>query len=259
MHICMHACIIVYHFLAHYFMFSNLSRSLNQTGRPMLFSLCEWGDENVQTWGANVAQMYRIQMDHIPFWHYPHSGAGLGYGGGTRDIIEYVGTLNPSTFVRQYGWMDPDFLETMFPITMSFTDSKTEYTFWTLWSAPLIVATDMRDLSADKAYILANPEVISIDQDPSYTAGDRLANNTDGSEVWSRHLFNGDQAVVLFNKNDKGPLTIKVTWGQLGWPQNANVTVRDLWERKDMGAYTQGYSAIVQPHDVFYFRASVEK
>ena len=46
-----------------------------------------------------------VQMDHLPFWHFPPKAAGAGLGQGTGDIIEYVATLRPSTFVRPYAWM----------------------------------------------------------------------------------------------------------------------------------------------------------
>ena len=150
-------------------------------GRPILFSLCEWGESDVVDWGSQVAQMYRVQVllmtiivvvklfnnvsqqDHLPFWHFPPLSLGTGYGGGTVDIIEYMAYLKPSQYNRPYGWMvcplrvhacichshfpkDPDFLETLFYPTMNFVDSRTEYTFWSLWSAPLIIATDLRNL-----------------------------------------------------------------------------------------------------------------
>ncbi len=105
----------------------------------------------------------RIQRDHIPFWTtagLPFSAAGQGWGQGVRDIVHYVSTLNPSTFVRESGFMDPDFLETLFAPTMSFVDSKAEVTFWSLWAAPLLVATDVRNMSSQKAYLLMNPEVL---------------------------------------------------------------------------------------------------
>jgi alpha-galactosidase len=90
--------------------------------------------------------------------------------------------------------MDPDFLETLFPVTLNFVDSRTEYSFWSLWSAPLLVATDLRNLSAEKASIVANPEVIAIDQDPLGRAGNRLFNTSMGGQVWSKQLSNGDVA-----------------------------------------------------------------
>jgi len=83
-----------------YQLYSNFSHYLNATGRPMIFSLCNWGEQNVTEWGSEVGQMYRIQMDHLPFWHTPKWAAGVGYGSGTGDIIRYVGDLNLSTITR---------------------------------------------------------------------------------------------------------------------------------------------------------------
>ena len=102
------------------------------------------------------------------------------FGGRGRDVVR--------------SWMDPDFLETLFPVTLNFVDSRTEYSFWSLWSAPLLVATDLRNLSAEKASIVANPEVIAIDQDPLGRAGNRLFNTSMGGQVWSKQLSNGDVA-----------------------------------------------------------------
>jgi alpha-galactosidase len=191
---------------------------LNATGRPILFSLCNWGEENVLQWGASLGQMYRFQMDHLPFWEWPNWAAvricflfvcfliifalslrgcshhqGEGFGQGTLNIIEYMATLNPSKHSGPYGenassiflflflssfhfplalsgYMDPDFLETLFP-TLDFTQSRTEFSFWTLWSAPLLIATDVRNMSAQLASIITNQEVIAIDQDPLGIAG----------------------------------------------------------------------------------------
>ena len=84
-------------------LYTQFSQALNATGRPILFSLCSWGDENVTQWGHEVGQMFRVQMDHIPFWHFPPKAAGLGLGQGTRDIIEYVAGIDAPAFVKPFG------------------------------------------------------------------------------------------------------------------------------------------------------------
>mmetsp|Transcript_37102 Transcript_37102/g.33369 ORF Transcript_37102/g.33369 Transcript_37102/m.33369 type:complete len:149 (-) Transcript_37102:115-561(-) len=81
-------------------LYANFSKELNSTGHEMLFSLCEWGVDDVQDWGAKVGQMYRIQMDHLPLWEFGPYAAGKGFGQGTLNIIEYIATLKPSTFVK---------------------------------------------------------------------------------------------------------------------------------------------------------------
>lgn len=139
-------------------LYGNMSVALNRTGRPVVFSLCSWGLQQVWTWGSTVSQMFRIQTDHLPFWRAP-PGTGAGYGAGVLDIIEFMAELVPSKWVQSYGWLDPDFLMTLYPLTMPFVNSRTEYSFWALWSAPLLVSTDIRHMSAEKRYILMNPEV----------------------------------------------------------------------------------------------------
>jgi len=248
-------------------LYQTFSSALNATGREMLFSLCQWGVEDVAEWGGQVGQMFRIQMDHIPFWHYPPNAAGVGFGQGTSDIIEFVATLKPSSFVTRYGWLDPDFLETLFPITMNFVESRTEFTFWALWSAPLIVATDLRNMTAEKQAILTNPEVIAIDQDALATGGDRISgDNVTGAQVWYKPLQNGDAAIVLYNHNPRETLKVAVawsdlpaTWGpsnstQFKYPPGASGSVRDLWNRQNLGVFALGYSAMVPPKDVVFMR-----
>jgi len=168
-----------------------------------------------------------------------------------------MATLQPSKWVRPYAWMDPDFLETLFPITMSFIDSRTEYAFWSLWSAPLLVATDIRNMSSDMRQILMNPEVIAIDQDPAFIGGDRIANYTDGGQVWTKPLFNGDTALILYNPGNK-VINVAVTWAQVGWNPQASVSLRDLWARNDLGIFSNGYNETLQAHDHVYLRCTVQ-
>jgi len=238
-------------------LYGNFSAALNATGRPILFSLCEWGEDQVYQWGGTVGQMFRIQMDHLPFYSFPPTGAGAGFGQGTKQIIEYMATLQPSKWVKPYSWMDPDFLETLFPITMSFIDSRTEYAFWTLWSAPLLVSTDIRNMTADMKAIIMNPEVIAIDQDPAFIGGDRIANYSDGGQVWTKPLANGDTALILFNPGFEH-INVAVTWAQVGWSPEATVSLRDLWARNDLGEFADGYNVTLVPHDHVYLRATVQ-
>ena len=72
-------------------LYGAMSAALNATGRPMTFSLCQWGMHDVWEWGGSVAQMYRIQMDHLPFWRGPQpTAAGAGIGQGTSQVIRCI-------------------------------------------------------------------------------------------------------------------------------------------------------------------------
>jgi alpha-galactosidase len=245
-------------------LYGEMSKALNASGRPVLFSLCNWGLDNVWEWGSEIAQMFRIQMDHLPFWKFGsnHSSDGVGYGQGTYDIIEWMAHLQPSKWTKQYGWLDPDFLMTEY-LTMDFIGSRTEYTFWSLWSAPLFISTDLRKISSKKMEIIGNEEVIAINQDPSNTGGDRIFNGTDGQQVWARDLANGDKCVVLYNsgkgKSHGDELTVEVTWDMLGWNTGVEeggviVEVRDLWKKETLGNFTSGFNATLAVRDVQMLR-----
>lgn len=236
-------------------LYGEMSRALNASGRPVLFSLCNWGESNVWEWGSDIAQMYRVQMDHLPFWKFSGKrSAGVGYGQGVFDIIEWMAHLKPSKWTAKYGWMDPDFLMTEY-FTMDFISSRTEYTFWSLWSSPLLVSTDLRKISEKKMELISNAEVIAINQDPSNTGGDRIFNGTLGEQVWSRPLANGDKCVVLYNSGvGKKSLNLGITWGMVGWNEQSVVHVRDLWGKKNLGNFTRGYNASVDARDIQMLR-----
>lgn len=243
-------------------LYTQFSKALNATGHPMLFALCQWGEDDVTEWGGDIAQMYRIQMDHIPFWSYPPQAAGVGYGQGTKQIIDFMADLHPSKFNRPHAWMDPDFLETLFDplgvwFPMNFTNSRTEMSFWSMWSAPLLVATDPADMSDEKKAILMNPEVIAIDQDPLFISGERIRNDnsTTGGQVWSRPLSNGDLAVILYNSGNKNAVSVSVSWSELGWQDSDLISIRDLWQRADLDVSAKGsFESILDAHDVQFLR-----
>mmetsp|Transcript_3592 Transcript_3592/g.3549 ORF Transcript_3592/g.3549 Transcript_3592/m.3549 type:complete len:414 (+) Transcript_3592:69-1310(+) len=245
-------------------LYYQFSSALNATGHPMIFATCQWGEDNVSEWGGDIAQMFRIQMDHIPLWNGPPSASGAGYGIGTKNIIDFMADLHPSKYTRPYAWMDPDFLETLFlekylendNIMMNYTNSRTEFSFWALWSSPLLVATDPANLSVEKASILLNTEVIAINQDPLFIAGERIRNDneTTGGQLWSRPLSNGDICVILYNSGQHDNVPIAVSWSEIGWSNDDNVSIRDLWLHEELGVMKQGYERNINAHDIAMLR-----
>jgi hypothetical protein len=126
---------------------------------------------------------------------------------------------------------------------VSLTDVRCA-SLWALWAAPLIVATEIRNMTDDKRSILLNAEVIAVNQDPLGVAGDLVANVSD-AQVWSKPLTGGAQAVVLFNNDNYFNRNVTVTWSQLGWQDGHQIAVRDLWVHKDMGLRTDGCVMVV--------------
>ena len=74
-------------------------------------------------------------------------------------------------------------------------------------------------------------------------------------EVWAGPLVNGSQAVVLLNRVDSGSEPITVQWTDIGFPVDRSAVVRDLWEKKDLGAFTGNYtSPNINAHSVMMLK-----
>jgi len=117
-------------------------------------------------------------------------------------------------------------------------------------AAPLITGNDLSTMSATTKAILTNKEVIAVDQDPLGKQGRVVAGNGTNQEVWSKELSGTNvRAVALFNRGSSSA-SITVRWSQLGLPAGG-ATVRDLWAAKDLGSFTDAYTANnVASHDV---------
>ena len=235
----------------------------------MAFATCEWGEDSVWTWGASVAQQFRVTNDHLPLWSWP--------GQGTSDIIEIMAvsaascvcmkvwhlfyvkheilalecTQNPaiSGSSVEYGYADADFLMTGLILTN--TESETEFAMWALWGGPLIVSTDVRNMSAWKQALLTNTDILAINQDALLRPGYRVrADNVSGTQLWAKHLDGGDVAVVLYNKNDSGTRDIAVSWTEVGWPASSAVRVYDVWSHSVVSPSAVGNATAlaVPPH-----------
>jgi hypothetical protein len=100
-----------------------------------------------------------------------------------------------------------------------------------------------------------NKEVLAIHKDPLFVAGERLRKNSDGGQVWTRPLSNGDYAAVLYNSNNETAITINMTWSDIpGWSNTDTVLIHDLWLQKDYATLSNGLTMEVPKHDIFFVR-----
>lgn len=233
--------------------YGNMSRALNATGHEMWFALCDWGEGNPWLWASTIAQSYRAGPDHLPLWSLPNPGNQYG-GQGVIDIINHFAQVN--NYSTTYGWADPDFLMTGLIITD--TESETEFAMWAMFGGPMIVSTDIRNMSAWKSNLLLNGDILRVNNDTLNAPGRQVLDDTaQGYQIWQKQLANGDQAVALLNYNDTITQPITVTWQQLGWPATANVSVYDLFAHAAAGNFTDGYTATVVPHGTAMVRLTL--
>jgi alpha-galactosidase len=143
--------------------------------------------------------------------------------------------------------------------SMTQTESETEFAFWALFATPLIVATDVRNMSAWKASVLLNADIIAVSQDALVQPGRRVRGAAGGAQVWSRTLANGDLAVILYNAGDAASVDIPVTWRELGWDAGTTAAARDLWTHAPVpgSPFVGGATAAaVPPHGHAMWRLS---
>jgi alpha-galactosidase len=219
-----------------------MSQALQASGRPIVFSLCEWGNSKPWLWARNIGNLWRTTGDIADQWEGKHAN---GYSLGMVDIVDMQADLAP--YAGPGHWNDPDMLEVG---NGGMTDSeyRAHFSLWAMFAAPLMAGNDLATMNAATKAILMNKEVIAVDQDPLGIAASRVWKDGD-AEVWVRPLKGGGRAVALFNRG-KQARKIAATWEQLQYPAALSATVRDLWQHKDLASAKGRVSAEVGAHAV---------
>ena len=219
--------------------------ALLRTGRPVVFSMCEWGRSEPWTWAATVGNLWRTSGDIGICWE--KKACEKSYETGVMNVLDLQVGLE--AFAGPGHWNDPDMLQV--GNGLSDTEDRAHFSLWAILAAPLLAGNDLRSMSAATRDILLNREVIAVDQDALGVQG-RKVRDDGAEEVWARPLSGGAMAVALLNRGEQ-PVRIRVGWSELGWPAGP-VAVRDLWRKEDMGAFRDGYVALVPSHGVAMVR-----
>jgi alpha-galactosidase len=215
-----------------------MHKAILATGRPILYSLCQYGWDAVWEWGPSVGgNAWRTTGDINPTWDrmtlIGFSQAGLS---------KYAGPGH---------WNDPDMLE-VGNGKLTQDENLTHMSLWAILASPLLAGNDLSQMKPEVAAILKNKEVIAIDQDPLGKQGDRVS-EVGPVEIWSKPLKGGDMAVALFNRDDTSlPITLKLS--DIGF--SAGAKARDIWAAKDLGKLQSTYTANVPRHGVVLLRIS---
>jgi alpha-galactosidase len=218
--------------------YAKMHRDLIGTGRPIVFSLCQYGWGKVWEWGPQVGgNLWRTTGD-ISDTYDRMASIGFREAG----LAPYAGPDH---------WNDPDILE-VGNGGMTPDEERTHFSLWAILAAPLIAGNDLTAMTPETKSILMNREVIAVDQDPLGKQGDR-AYATGPLEVWSKPLEGGAMAVALFNRTS-APTTMTLRLSDVGWHGQAGA--RDLWSHSDIGVLKGDYTATVGKHGVVLLRLS---
>jgi alpha-galactosidase len=226
--------------------YATMSDALLATGRPIVFSMCEWGTAKPWRWAKGIGNLWRTTGDIGDKWEgvfkSPEGNCCLN---GMVDILDLQVGLD--AFAGPGHWNDPDMLE-VGNGGMTIPEYCAHFSFWALLAAPLIAGNDVRSMTPEIKDILTNTEVIAVNQDKLGREGRRIRKDGD-LEVWARPLSDGSQAVILFNRG-KSEKEVSAGWEEIAYPSHIAAKVRDLWAHKDVGSFTGAYSAKVAPHSV---------
>ncbi len=223
--------------------YATMSDALRASGRPIVFSLCDWGVRKPWLWGAQSGgNLWRTTDDISDRW-----SSLLGILDQQVGLARYAGPGH---------WNDPDMLE-IGNGGMSEAQYRAQLSLWAMLAAPLIAGNDLTHMTAAIRTILTNREVIAVDQDPLGIEGHRAFKDGD-AEIWVRPLAGGSEAVVLLDRGAR-PLRIRLDWSALGLPGYLPLRFRDLWRHEDLPAATNSLTFEVAPTSVIMLREIPER
>ena len=221
--------------------YQKMGDALHATGRPIVYSLCQYGLFDVGSWGRAVgANLWRTGEDLV---------AGDRWANVSRNGFETHGNPDKS---GPGGWNDADILVIGMD-GLTDAEARTHMTLWSILASPLLLGNDVRNMSPAIRGLLLNREVIAIDQDALGKQG-RLARRSGSSEIWIKPLADGSTAIAIFNRGES-PAEIDVRWLEIGLPGAHEL--RDLWEHTDLGRYPDGYHVLLPAHGSSLLRATL--
>jgi alpha-galactosidase len=234
--------------------YTRMRDGLFAAGRPIVFSLCEWGENKPWEWAKDVGHLWRTTGDIMASYDarqrweqgwkiildlqvslvQPHSGPGDGIG----------------QFAGPGHWNDPDMLE-VGRDGLTFAESRAHFSMWCMLAAPLMAGNDVRHMSPEILAVMTDKEVIAIDQDSLGKEGWRFRAEP-GREIWVRQLAGGDWAIALLNTG-AAPADLSIDFPSMGIFEG-KFAIRDLWDKKDVGQNDKVFTKHLDPHDVALLR-----
>lgn len=243
--------------------------ALRASGRPIFFSMCEWGSNKPWLWAEDIGHSWRTTGDIgcsfvDPIHHYDENGKYVW----TK--LSVLNILDRNEPLRQYAgpghWNDPDMLEV--GNGMSVNEDRAHFTLWCLMAAPLLLGNDLTTMTDETLAIITNKAVIALDQDRLGVQGLRFRRNGD-IEYWFKPLQNGDWAFCILNRGSED-VKVKVNWKDFCFTDSISGMSTDfdklvykgvnLWDTAAAAISTSSDLDVDVPsHDVKLYRLSAVK
>lgn len=168
-----------------------MHEALLKTGRPIFYSLCQYGWDDVWEWGPTVgANSWRTTDDINPSYD--------------RMTLIGRGQAGLGRFAGPGHWNDPDMLE-VGNGKLTPNENRLHMTLWAMLASPLLAGNNLTEMTPDTIAVLTSRDLIAINQDPLGKQAERIF--AQGPiELWTRPLSNGDTAIALFNFSENTAL-----------------------------------------------------
>ena len=234
--------------------YQTMGDALRATGRPIVYSICEWGPRSPWLWGKDVGgHLWRISYDVGDKWDEPrneHSQIGI--------LTAIDAMTNLERFAGPGRWNDPDMLviglrNSGYIKGGGCTDIeyRTQMSMWCMFSAPLMIGCDISTMSEETRTILLNKDIIAIDQDPLGKQAFRVMRK-DGLEAWKKPLTGNRTAIAFLNRNSTAG-TVTAPFESLELDPGAEYNVYDVWSHETVTQPAGALTAKLQPHECQVF------
>src|SRR6185312_874418 len=222
--------------------YEGMEKALLATGRPIVYSICEWGVKDPYQWAPAISQLWRTTGDISDNWNSMINITDQQVG-----LQKYAGPGH---------WNDPDMLE-VGNGGMTNNEYRTHFSLWAMLAAPLIAGNDLLHMTEATKDILTNKDVIAVDQDPAGKEGYKVEDDGD-QEVWVKPMSDGSFAVLLLNRGEERAF-MTTTVEEVGLSKATSYKVVNLWDqgnRRQAGTYSTNdlIRSSVASHGVAMFR-----
>ncbi|MGA3286968.1 MAG: glycoside hydrolase family 27 protein [Bacteroidota bacterium] len=234
--------------------YTTMRNALNAAERPIVFSLCEWGNNDPWKWGKDVGHLWRTTGDITDCFDC-EVNHGTWSSWGIMKIVEMRKDIR--SYTGPDHWNDPDMMEV--GRGMSLSEDRAHFSLWCMMAAPLMAGNDLRSMKKEIREILTDKEVIAIDQDSLGVQGFRFNSNAQGVEVWAKPLVHGDWAICFLNRTER-LRSIEFDWSiqvieddiskKTLNVKETTYSIRDLWSQKQLGTTKKLLNAEISSHDV---------
>lgn len=229
-------------------LYTNMRDALYATKRPIVYSLCEWGNNKPWEWASEVGHLWRTTGDITDCYNCQGE-----YDLGMTFILKLQEGLEK--YAGPDHWNDPDMLEVGNP-GLTLTESRSQFTIWCMLAAPLMAGNDLRKMTPEVLKVLTYKPAIAINQDSLGKQASLFMSHI-SKLIYVKELSKGDWAICWHNTGNEA-FTQRINWKHFTF-LNGEYEVKDIWKDKVIGSTTKNMEVNIESHDVLFYRLSKKK